>query len=540
MTTASENPSLTVVGGRYRLVTRVAGGGMGDVWRARDDRLGRDVAVKLLKSHLADDDIFRERFRFEARAAAALNHPSIAAVFDYGEEPDSKDGYTAYLVMEFVEGEPLEQHLRRRNRIDPITTLGIVEQTAAGLQAAHERGIVHRDIKPANLMVRPDGTIKITDFGIARALDSAQLTQTGTMLGTVEYMSPEQLEGRTATAKSDLYALGVVAYRCLAGRTPFGGPESMAVALAHIREPVPRLPTDVPAAVAGLVYQMLEKDPSHRPASALRLAEDAVSVSHSLGPSAVVSSPEPSVRARPTGIAPTTVVAPGGVSVAREETQSMLTATASYPRVPEISKPSEVRPSQSKRGAQSRKRRGFFVAAVVILLGMLIFWAASGPGPVTVPDVHGLPVGAASGRMTTLGLRVSVRSTDAASSAGTVLTQRPSASSRVAPGSTVMLTVASGFVDVDPAALIGQPVARADALLAGLGLNALSEAVISLDAPGTVVSAVPSGRVRTGSSVTLGVAVAAPPPTTTTTTTTTPGKGGTKPTKPTNGPGGSH
>src|SRR5450759_690161 len=136
MTAASENPSLTVVGGRYRLVTRVAGGGMGDVWRARAARLGRDVAVKLLKSHLADDDIFRERFRFEARAAAALNHPSIAAVFDYGEEPDSKDGYTAYLVMEFVEGEPLEQHLRRRNRIDPITTLGIVEQTAAGLQAA--------------------------------------------------------------------------------------------------------------------------------------------------------------------------------------------------------------------------------------------------------------------------------------------------------------------------------------------------------------------------------------------------------------------
>jgi eukaryotic-like serine/threonine-protein kinase len=535
MTVESETSGPAVVGGRYRLVARVAGGGMGDVWRARDGRLQRDVAVKVLKSHLADDDIFRKRFRFEARAAAALNHPAIAAVFDYGEEPDSKDGHSAYLVMEFVEGEPLEQLLRRTDRIDAATTLGIVEQTAAGLQAAHDRGIVHRDIKAANLMICPDGAVKITDFGIARALDGTQLTQTGTMLGTVAYMSPEQLAGGTATAKSDLYALGIVAYRCLCGRTPFAGPESMAVALAHVREAVPPLPHDVPVAVAELVYRMLEKDPSDRPASARRLAEDARSVGQSLGSSVLVPATEHDVAPRTRAIDTAPTIAVGRVisSPAGDRTRSMSIATAAYPGVPGIADPADIRLSGSSRSnhrARSRRRWAIVGAAVVVVFAAVFIWGPSGSWAATVPDVHGLPVGAADGRLAALGIRTSDHMVDAAvSTEGTVLTQRPATGVRIPVGSTVVLTVASGFVNVDPAALIGQPVADVDTLLTGLGLHSVSTTVISVDAPGTVVSVDPSGPVRTGSTVTVAVAAAPPPTTTTTNVPVLKGKGGRQP-----------
>ena len=207
-----------LLAGRYRLTDRIATGGMGEVWRAEDNLLNRNVAVKLLPTGRAGDEAFLARFRAEARYAASLSHPGIARVYDYGE---SSEFGGAYLVMELVEGDPLSAILANAGRLSPDVTLDIVSQSARALEAAHEAGIVHRDIKPGNLLVTADGTTKITDFGIATAVAAAQashLTETGMVMGTAMYVSPEQATGSPVTAASDIYSLGVVAYECLAGR----------------------------------------------------------------------------------------------------------------------------------------------------------------------------------------------------------------------------------------------------------------------------------------------------------------------------------
>ncbi|WP_188188872.1 protein kinase domain-containing protein [Nonomuraea sp. SYSU D8015] len=262
---------------RYLLVSRIATGGMGEVWRAHDELLGREVAVKILRSHIHADPAFRERFRNEARITASLADPGVAQVFDYGEQSD-----LAYLVMELVHGEPLSAILARNGAIGPEVALDVVHQTAKALHAAHAAGIIHRDIKPGNLLVTPEGVIKVTDFGIARALEAAPVTQTGTVLGTAQYVSPEQAQGFTLTPATDLYSLGVVAYECLAGRTPFRGDSQVAIALLHLNELPPPLGADVPAPVRELVMALLAKDPAHRPATALEVADRAYVLRESL------------------------------------------------------------------------------------------------------------------------------------------------------------------------------------------------------------------------------------------------------------------
>ncbi|GAA1617760.1 hypothetical protein GCM10009733_012600 [Nonomuraea maheshkhaliensis] len=262
---------------RYLLLSRIATGGMGEVWRARDELLGREVAVKILRSHIYADLTFRERFRNEARITAALADPGVAQIFDYGEQDD-----LAYLVMELVHGEPLSAILARNGAIGPEVTLDVVHQTAKALHAAHSAGIIHRDIKPGNLLVTPEGTIKVTDFGIARALEAAPVTQTGTVLGTAQYVSPEQAQGFALTPSTDLYSLGVVAYECLAGRTPFRADSQVAIALLHLNEQPPPLGVDVPAPVRELVMSLLAKEPAQRPATALELADRAYVLRESL------------------------------------------------------------------------------------------------------------------------------------------------------------------------------------------------------------------------------------------------------------------
>jgi eukaryotic-like serine/threonine-protein kinase len=264
-----------LLAGRYRLTDRIAAGGMGEVWRGEDDLLTRSVAVKLLPTGRAGDEAFLARFRAEARYAASLSHPGIARVYDYGE---SAEFGGAFLVMELVNGEPLSAILARAGRLSPDATLDIVSQAARALDAAHQAGIVHRDIKPGNLLVAAGGTTKITDFGIATAVAAAQaahLTETGMVMGTAMYVSPEQATGAQVTEASDIYSLGVVAYECLAGHPPFTASEPLAIAFAHKHEPVPALPPDVPQPVSDLVYHMLAKTPAERPASVQVVADRA-------------------------------------------------------------------------------------------------------------------------------------------------------------------------------------------------------------------------------------------------------------------------
>jgi eukaryotic-like serine/threonine-protein kinase len=257
-------------GGRYQLSSRIAIGGMGEVWQATDLVIGRTVALKILKDEYMGDPGFRERFRAEARHAALVNHEGIANVYDYGEEDGS-----AYLVMELVPGEALSAVLERERVLSTDRVLDIVAQTASALQAAHMAGLVHRDIKPGNLLITPDGRVKITDFGIARIADQVPLTATGQVMGTVQYLSPEQASGHPASPSTDIYSLGIVAYECLAGRRPFTGESQVAIAMAQINEAPPELPVTISEPVRNLVYSCIAKRPDDRPATAAHLARAA-------------------------------------------------------------------------------------------------------------------------------------------------------------------------------------------------------------------------------------------------------------------------
>jgi serine/threonine-protein kinase len=243
---------------------------MGEVWQATDLVIGRTVAIKILKDEYLGDPGFLERFRAEARHAALVNHEGIANVFDYGEEDGS-----AYLVMELVPGEALSAILERERVLPTDKVLDIVAQTANALQAAHAAGLVHRDIKPGNLLITPEGRVKITDFGIARIADQVPLTATGQVMGTVQYLSPEQASGHPASPTTDIYSLGIVAYEALAGKRPFTGESQVAIAMAQINETPPELPVTVAEPVRNLIYSCLAKNPADRPASAAHLARAA-------------------------------------------------------------------------------------------------------------------------------------------------------------------------------------------------------------------------------------------------------------------------
>ncbi|GAA3752505.1 serine/threonine-protein kinase [Plantactinospora mayteni] len=345
-----------LLGNRYRLDERIAGGGMGDVWRGTDEVLGRTVAVKILLPALLDEPGFAERFRGEARTMATINHPGVVDVYDYGS-----DQQIAFLVMEYVEGDALSRTLGRVGRLTPARTMALVAQAADALQAAHDKGIVHRDVKPGNLLVRPNGTLVLTDFGIARSALVGQLTAAGSVLGTASYISPEQAAGEVATATSDVYALGVVAYQCLAGRRPFEGNSAIEIAMKHVRDAPRQLPGDIPPAIRAIVERSMAKDPKARWQSASELAAVSRQAAATIGMAnqpgrPVASLPVPPQRPAPlppamphgpTSVPPAPRVPPGAARVGPPAPHS--------PAVPPMARPpagtAPVGPAGYNRGA---------------------------------------------------------------------------------------------------------------------------------------------------------------------------------------------
>jgi serine/threonine-protein kinase len=482
------------IGGRYRLGRLIAVGGMGMVWQADDEHLGRPVALKVLKPELACDETFRQRFRAEASHAGRLSHPSIATVYDYAETLDTSGATLAYLVMELVVGSPLRALLAAR-RLGVDETLGIVAQVGSALAAAHRNGIVHRDVKPANLLVRPDGLVKVTDFGIARAADSASLTQVGTVLGTVVYMSPEQRAGRTVGPPSDVYSLGLVTGECLSGVAPPPGGAGPAGDAAPATR-WPRLPADTPSGVIALVSSMIDRDPDRRP-SAREVANQARRLQRG-GTHGRAARGSRQQRDPP----PT-------------EAQTIASTAMDPPTVVRTAPP--VMPHARRRSRLPH--RAVPVVLLVCVLGAVfaaLFWAlspSSATSKVAVPSVVGDSQARAAARLHAVGLDPSERTADiAALPPGRVASQEPGPRTSVPTGSHVQLTVASGFVTIDAGSLVGHPVADAVASLSSLGLRVTqSTSETGAQTAGAVVAVDPSGRVPVGTTVSLVVAGAPPP-----------------------------
>jgi eukaryotic-like serine/threonine-protein kinase len=402
----------TVVDGRYRILRRLGAGGMAEVWCAEDTQLDRKVALKILQPRFAQDNEFVERFRREASSAAGLQHPNVVNVYDRGEF----DG-TYYIAMEYVEGASLRDLINQGMSVE--AAVGVVRQILAAARFAHANGVIHRDLKPGNVLVDRNGRATVTDFGIAKAGPS-EITQTGSVMGTAQYLSPEQAQGLEVTAASDLYSIGVILYELVTGEVPFAADSAVAVALKQVSE-MPRPPSELNPAVSraldAVVMRALAKDPANRFASAdeFEAALDAAERDPSTAPF------ETAVH----GIPP---VVPPDAAEARE-------ADGGPPR-----------PSEQARDEERRRRRWRWVIVGALLLGLvaLAVWALTRPAQATVPSVIGTDVEAATAALEDEGFEVDVTESPSQAKRGKVIEQDPRAGESADEGSTVVLSVSSG------------------------------------------------------------------------------------------------
>lgn len=471
-------------GGRYAVIERVGVGGMAEVYRARDELLGREVAVKVLSERHSSDSSFVERFKREAQAAANLNHPNIVSLYDYGS-----DGATNFIVMEFIDGKSLGELIAREAPLLPERAAEIASDVAKALERAHNAGLVHRDIKPNNIMLTSTGQTKVTDFGIVRALGGEteqQMTQTGMVIGTAAYLSPEQAQGNPVDARSDVYSLGCVLHEMLTGKPPFAGDTPLAVAYKHVREaPDPPSATnpDVPADLDAITMKSLAKNPENRYSSATEMREDLERFTAGQR-----------VHATPLlGETMTATAIGGGTQVMRQ---------------------TEVFAGQDDE--PGRSRAGWYVVIALLILGLfgLVAYliatnAFSGGQLVKVPDVVELTEDEAREKLEAAGFQVAVDDRPSKKDEGDVVDQDPDAGERLEEGETVTITVSSGVRQVEVPDVEGMALQEAQEAIEAEGLKVGEiTRVESEEEPGTVLDqSPPSGtEVDVDSKVDLDVA----------------------------------
>ena len=489
----------TIIDGRYRVISRLGSGGMADVYLAEDQLLGRQLAVKLLHHHFAEDQEFVERFRREASSAAGLSHPNIVAIFDRGEWNG-----TYYIAMEYVAGRSLKTVVREQGALDPAAAIDIVTQILRAARFAHKRGVIHRDLKPHNVILDEEGRARVTDFGIAKA-GASDMTLTGSIMGTAQYLSPEQAQGHTVSGRSDLYAVGVILYELLTGSVPFDGETAVAIAFKQVSAE-PRPPSELQPGVAGaldaVVLRALAKDPAQRFAdadefiAALQHARATLPISAGTAFAGAIAGTA-LATGEPYAVSP---AAGPGTSAPFPESGALLLP------------PADGRGDQNARPPEDADKRrrwllwgsGLLLLAALVVLGVLL---ASSGSKVTVPDVVGQTEAVALARLRAANLDPVASSTASSTvPSGVVVSATPSSGSEVGKGSRVSILVSAGPGTATLPPVEGLTTSAAESKLRKAGFKPTTQEQSSAKvAQGHVISTDPSAGivVQVGSPVTV-------------------------------------
>lgn len=503
-----------VLAKRYELQELIGGGGMADVYKARDQLLDRDVAVKILHQQYANDAEFVDKFRREATGAAKLAHPNIVNIYDVGEEEGSQ-----YIVMEYVPGPTLKDLIRQKGPLEPMEVVRMAREIAGALETAHRNNLVHCDIKPHNILVMADGHVKVTDFGIARAVSASTMTYSGSVMGSVHYFSPEQAKGTVITTKSDVYSLGVVMYEMLTGQLPFNGETSVSIALKHLQEeplPVRQLNPTVPTVLEAIVQKAMSKDPAMRPTSTELYADlsqaKSILADRNAGGEAPAADPF------------ATRVIPRITPEMMEENQGKIQATGNVQVTPVAPvRPVQQQPVQQPMPQQEKSSGGLFsskkflgLLAVILFLGFFLgsflsfgkFWSSA---ELNVPDVVGRSSVVAQQILEDNNLRVKiVEANDDSVPAGQVISQYPEADARVKEQRMVTITVSVGAEDLKVPDLVGLNIKNAQERLTKMGLQVGSlKEENAKESAGTVISQDPrsGGTIKKGQTVDIVVSL---------------------------------
>ncbi len=490
-----------VINDRYQIERQIGAGGMARVWLADDRLLGRKVAVKILSDRYASDPDFVERFRREASAAASLSHPNIVAVFDRGEAEGSY-----YIVMEYLPGPDLKEIIKDHGRLAPRHAVDAALQILAALGAAHKRDVIHRDVKPQNVIVAEDGHLKVTDFGIARAGDDAGMTEVGSVIGTAQYLSPEQARGDDVTTASDCYSVGIVLYEMLTGRVPFDGDKPVAVAMRQVNEPpiAPRLLNpDVPPGLDAIVVKALEKRPGSRYRTAEEFSAALLEIRDGLP--------------QPTGDQRTQIMPPidQPTAMLRQRTE----ATRVAPRaVKQVARQVPQREVPVPPPEDEKSKRGLLIGLAVILLlalvgGIVALVLAGRETTVAVPDVAGKAQAVAMADLTRAKFEpVAVERFDPKIQRGIVISTDPAGGDRAKEGAQVQVYVSKGQEMQDLPDVVGEPYEEAKATLEQLDFKVSRKDEPSREhGRGDVAAQTPAaGRVPKGTTITLTVSTGMP------------------------------